>query len=311
MKIAYLFPGQGSQYVGMAKEFIEQFTESKEIFDIASAALGYDLAQLCTQGPADTLNMTLNTQPAILAASIAMLQPLERRGLEASAAAGHSLGEYTAITATGGLALKDAVMLVRKRGQYMQEAVPEGSGLMAAILGMDRQDVEKTCLEAAKNGIVGPANYNSPGQIVIAGERPAVEKAMEIAKAGGAKKVIPLAVSVPSHCAMMKKAGERLAEYLASVDLNDLSIPIVNNADAKFLQKASELRPSLIRQISSPLYWEDSIRTLAAGGYDTFIEIGPGKVLTGLVKRIEKNSKVLNVEDVKSMNETLGALGLS
>ena len=311
MKIAYLFPGQGSQYVGMAKEFIEQFTESKEVFDMASEALGYDLAQLCTQGPAETLNMTLNTQPAILTASIAMLQPLVRRGLEASAAAGHSLGEYTAITAFGGFALKDAVMLVRKRGQYMQEAVPEGAGLMAAILGMDRQDVEKTCLEAAKNGIVGPANYNSPGQIVIAGERPAVEKAMEIAKAGGAKKVIPLAVSVPSHCSMMKKAGERLAEYLAGVALNDLSIPIVNNADAKFLQKASELRPSLIRQISSPLYWEDSIRAMTAEGYDTFIEIGPGKVLAGLVKRIAKDSKVLNVEDVKSMNDTLGALGLS
>jgi [acyl-carrier-protein] S-malonyltransferase len=311
MKIAYLFPGQGSQYVGMAKEFIEQFTESKEVFDIASAALGYDLAQLCTLGPAETLNMTLNTQPAILAVSIAMLQPLERRGLEASAAAGHSLGEYTAITASGGFTLQDAVMLVQKRGKYMQEAVPKGMGLMAAILGMDRQDVEKTCLEAAKNGIVAPANYNSPGQIVIAGERSAVEKAMEIAKAGGAKKVIPLAVSVPSHCAMMKKAGERLADYLAGVDLNDLSIPIVNNADAKFLQKASELRPSLIRQISSPLYWEDSIRALTAGGYDTFIEIGPGKVLAGLVKRIAKDSKVLNVEDVKSMSETLGALGLS
>ncbi len=310
MKIAFLFPGQGSQYVGMAKEFIEQFAESKEIFDIASAVLGYDLAQLCTQGPAETLNLTVHTQPAILAASIAILQPLERRGLEASAAAGHSLGEYTAITAAGGFALKDAVMLAQKRGQYMQEAVPEGSGLMAAILGMDRQDVEKTCLEAAKNGIVAPANYNSPGQIVIAGERSAVEKAMEIAKAGGAKKVIPLAVSVPSHCAMMKKAGERLAEYLANIEFNDLSIPIVNNADAKFLQQASELRPSLIRQISSPLYWEDSIRTLTADGYDTFIEIGPGKVLAGLAKRIERNARVLNVEDPKSMNETLSALGL-
>ncbi len=310
MKIAFLFPGQGSQYVGMAKEFIEQFAESKEIFDIASAVLGYDLAQLCTQGPAETLNLTVHTQPAILAASIAILQPLERRGLEASAAAGHSLGEYTAITAAGGFALKDAVMLAQKRGQYMQEAVPEGSGLMAAILGMDRQDVEKTCLEAAKNGIVAPANYNSPGQIVIAGERSAVEKAMEIARAGGAKKVIPLAVSVPSHCAMMKKAGERLAEYLANIEFNDLSIPIVNNADAKFLQQASELRPSLIRQISSPLYWEDSIRTLTADGYDTFIEIGPGKVLAGLAKRIERNARVLNVEDPKSMNETLSALGL-
>jgi [acyl-carrier-protein] S-malonyltransferase len=310
MKIAFLFPGQGSQYVGMAKEFIEQFKESKEVFDIAGAALGYDLAQLCMQGPAETLNLTENTQPAILAASIAMLQPLERRGLTAAAAAGHSLGEYTAVTACGGFALKDAVRLVRKRGKYMQEAVPEGAGLMAAILGMDRQDVEKTCLEAAKNGIVAPANYNSPGQIVIAGEKPAVEKAMEIAKAGGAKKVIPLTVSVPSHCTMMKKAGELLAQELENVVMKDLRIPIVNNADAKFLQKSSELRPSLIKQISSPLYWEDSIRALTAEGCDTFIEIGPGKVLSGLVKRIAKDSKVLNVDDVRSMSDTLSVVGL-
>lgn len=310
MKIAFLFPGQGSQYVGMAKEFIEQFKESKEVFDIASATLGYDLAQLCMQGPAETLNLTEHTQPAILAASIAMLHPLERRGLTAAAAAGHSLGEYTAITACGGFALKDAVMLVRKRGKYMQEAVPEGAGLMAAILGMDRKDVEKTCLEAAKNGIVAPANYNSPGQIVIAGEKPAVEKAMEIAKAGGAKKVIPLTVSVPSHCTMMKKAGELLAQELENVVMKDLRIPIVNNADAKFLQKSSELRPSLIKQISSPLYWEDSIRALSAEGCDTFIEVGPGKVLSGLVKRIAKDSRVLNVEDVKSMNDTLSVAGL-
>jgi [acyl-carrier-protein] S-malonyltransferase len=309
MKIAYLFPGQGSQYAGMAKEFIEQFAESKEVFDIASSALGYDLAELCTRGPVETLNLTENTQPAILAASIAILRPLERRGLAATAAAGHSLGEYTAITAAGGFALSDAVALVRKRGRYMQEAVPPGSGLMAAILGMTRPDVEKTCLEAAKNGIVAPANYNSPGQIVIAGEKPAVEKAMELARAGGAKKVVPLSVSVPSHCAMMKAAGDRLARELDSVAIADLRIPIVNNADAKFMQKASELRPSLIKQISAPLYWEDSINTLSADGYDTFIEIGPGKVLSGLVKRIAKDARVLNVEDGKSMHEALGAIG--
>ena len=283
MKIAFLFPGQGSQYAGMAKEFIEQFQESREVFDIAGSALGYDLAQLCTQGPVERLNLTENTQPAILAASIAILRPLERRGLLAAAAAGHSLGEYTAITAAGGIALQDAVVLVQKRGRFMQEAVPAGTGLMAAILGMERQDVEKTCLEAAENGIVAPANYNSPGQIVIAGEKQAVEKAMELARAAGAKKVIPLAVSVPSHCAMMKTAGDRLAEELERVAINDLSIPIVNNADAKFVRMASELRLSLIKQISSPLYWEDSINTMAADGFDTFIEIGPGKVLSGLV----------------------------
>ncbi len=310
MKIAFIFPGQGSQYVGMAKEFIENYEESKEIFDMASSALGYDLAQLCMHGPTEQLNLTENTQPAILAASIAILQPLERRGLSASAAAGHSLGEYTAITAAGGFEFKDAVALVRKRGRYMQEAVPAGAGLMAAILGMERRDVEKTCLEAAKNGIVAPANYNSPGQIVIAGEKSAVEKAMELAKAAGAKKVIPLAVSVPSHCAMMQPAGSRLAKDLESVAISELRIPIVNNAEARFLRTAEELRPSLVKQISAPLYWEDSIRTMTADGFDTFVEIGPGKVLTGLVKRIAKDAKVLNVEDQKSMGETLNALGL-
>lgn len=310
MKIAYIFPGQGSQYVGMAKDFIENFAESKEVFDLASGVLGYDLAQLCIHGPAEKLNMTENTQPAILATSIAILRPLERRGLSAEAAAGHSLGEYTAITAAGGFALKDAIALVQKRGRYMQEAVPEAAGLMAAILGMERAAVEKTCLDAAKNGIVAPANYNSPGQIVIAGEKNAVEKAMELAKTAGARKVIPLAVSVPSHCPMMKQAGDRLALELDTTAINDLRMPIVNNADAKFIRTAAELKPSLVRQISSSLYWEDSINRLTAEGFDTFIEIGPGKVLSGLVKRIARDAKVLNVEDQKSMGETLGALGL-
>jgi [acyl-carrier-protein] S-malonyltransferase len=310
VKIAYLFPGQGSQYVGMAKEFIENFAESKEIFDLASGILGYDLVQLCVHGPAEKLNMTENTQPAILATSIAILLPLERRGLSAAAAAGHSLGEYTAITAAGGFALKDAIALVQKRGRYMQEAVPEGVGLMAAILGMERAALEKTCLEAAKNGIVAPANYNSPGQIVIAGEKIAVEKAMELAKTAGAKKVVPLMVSVPSHCPMMKQAGDRLALDLDKVVINDLRIPIVNNADAKLLRTAVELKPSLVRQISSSLYWEDSINRLTAEGVDTFIEIGPGKVLSGLVRRIARDAKVLHVEDQKSMGETLSALGL-
>ncbi len=310
MKLAFIFPGQGSQCVGMAKEFIENFEESRAVFETAGSVLGYDLAKLCLQGPAEKLNLTENTQPAILAASIAILRPLEKRGLSASAAAGHSLGEYTAITAAGGFELNDVIALVQKRGRYMQEAVPEGTGLMAAVLGMERQDVEKTCLEAAKNGIVAPANYNSPGQIVIAGEKKAVEKALELAKAAGAKKVVPLAVSVPSHCAMMKQAGERLAKELEKITIRDLRIPIVNNAEAKFIKTAAELRPSLIRQISSPLYWEDSIRKMAVDGFDTFVEIGPGKVLSGLVKRIAKDAKVMNVEDLKSMNETLNALGV-
>lgn len=310
MKIAFLFPGQGSQYPGMAGEFAQQFPESKEVFDEASAAVGFDLLQLCLQGPVEKLSLTENTQPAILAASIAVLRPLERRGLTAAVAAGHSLGEYTAITAAGGFSLRDAVALVRKRGQYMQAAVPEGAGLMAAILGMERRDVEKTCLDASKNGIVGPANYNSPGQIVIAGEKKAVEAAMELARAAGAKKVVPLAVSVPSHCGMMRDAGRRLARDLDSITINDLRMPIVNNADARFLRSPAEIKASLIRQISSPLYWEDSVKNMAADGCDTFIEIGPGRVLSGLVKRIVKDATMLNVEDLKSMTGTLDALGM-
>lgn len=308
MKTAFIFPGQGSQYIGMGREFIENFSEARQVFDEAGSVLGYDLANLCLHGPAERLNLTENTQPAILVVSIAILRVLEKKGVNADAAAGHSLGEYTAVTAAGGLDFKDAVGLVKKRGRFMQEAVPEGTGLMAAILGMDREAVEKTCLEASNNGIVAPANYNSPGQVVIAGEKKAVEKAMELAKAGGAKKVVPLAVSVPSHCIMMKQAGEQLAIELGRITIRDLRIPIVNNADAKFVARAQEIKASLVRQISSPLYWEDSIKAMTAKGFDTFIEIGPGKVLSGLVKRIAPEAKIMNVEDIKGMNECLQAL---
>lgn len=308
MKTAFIFPGQGSQYIGMGREFIENFSEARQVFEEAGGVLGYDLSDLCFHGPAERLNLTENTQPAILAVSIAVLRVLEKRGVNAGAAAGHSLGEYTAVTAAGGLDFKDAVGLVKKRGRFMQEAVPEGTGLMAAVIGMDRTAVEKTCLEASKNGIVAPANYNSPGQVVIAGEKKAVEKAMELAKAGGAKKVVPLAVSVPSHCIMMKQAGERLAEELGHITIRDLRIPVVNNADAKFIKSAQEIRDSLVRQISSPLYWEDSVKAMAAEGFDTFIEIGPGKVLSGLVRRIAPAVKIMNVEDIKGINECLKAL---
>ena len=240
---------------------------------------------------------------------MAILQPLVRRGLTASVDAGHSLGGYTEITATDGFELKDSVVLVQKRGRFMQEAVPAGSGLMAAILGMDRKDVEKTCLEAANNGIVTlPDSFSGPN--CYCRRKTAVERARELAKSRGARKVIPLAASVPSHCPMMKQAGIALARELEKITIHDLNFPIVNNADAKYLRIASELRLSIVKQLSAGLYWEDSISMIATDGCDTFIEIGPGKVLSGLIRRISKESKVLNVEDQKSMNETLTTLGI-
>jgi [acyl-carrier-protein] S-malonyltransferase len=297
MKIAFVFPGQGSQYVGMGKDIYEHYPVAREVFQQASDALGYDVAELCFNGPVEELNRTFRTQPCILTVSSALNSVLKEKGIQPSVVAGHSLGEYSALVAAEVISLKDSVSLTEKRGRFMQEAVPEGKGLMAAILGLERKKVDEIC-NSLISGYAAAANYNCPGQIVIAGEKTAVEEAIELCKSAGAKRAIALAVSVPSHCKLMNGASERLGELLGTIELKDPFIPLVNNADAKFLKIAEEIKPSLIRQLNSPLLWEDSIKAIYASGIDTFIEVGPGKVLTGLIKRIVPEAKISSADSL-------------
>jgi [acyl-carrier-protein] S-malonyltransferase len=306
--LAWIFPGQGSQAVGMGKAFYDQDAETRQLFAEAGRIVGYDLARLCFEGPKEQLNLTAHTQPALLTVSVIALRMLQRTGLRPSAVAGHSLGEYTALVAAGALAFADAVDLVRARGRYMQEAVEEGRGLVCAVLGVDRYIVEDVCREASSLGIVAPANFNAPGQIVIAGEKDAVEEAVRLVKTKGCRKVIPLAVSVPVHTRLMAPAAERLAEDVMRVHLNDLEVPLINNADAKPLMKAMPVRQSLIRQLASAVLWEDSVRVLRDMGVKTLIEIGPGTVLSGLAKRIAPELRLLNVQDPASLSSTVEAL---
>lgn len=304
VKIAFVFPGQGSQHVGMGKELWENFGEVKSLYDEASAALGYDLGELSFNGPGEELNKTFRTQPSLLTASIAAHRVLTMKGIKPYVVAGHSLGEYSAIVAAGVLSFSDAVRLTEKRGVFMQEAVPEGKGLMAAIIGLGRNKVDELCL-TVESGYVSPANYNCPGQIVIAGEKAAVEDAMKFAKSAGAKRTLPLAVSAPSHCTLMAEASNRLALLLDTIEFQEPAVPIVNNADAIFLTNSGKIKVSLVKQLSRPLLWEDSIRRIVSGGIDIFVEVGPGKVLSGLIKRIEPSVKLFNVEDMESLNRTV------
>ncbi len=310
MKAAFVFPGQGSQYVGMGRELCEHFSRAKEIFLQASDAIGIDLMKICFYGPPEELNKTFRTQPCILTASMAIYSVIAAKNVTPSVVAGHSLGEYSALVAAGALCFTDAVQIAEKRGLLMQEAVPEGRGLMAAILGLDREKVEDIC-SSVRSGYVAPANYNCPGQIVISGEREAVMEAIETSKAAGAKRAVPLTVSVPSHCRLMDGASQKLADLLDGITFSDPSIPVVGNADARFLNDRMGIRDSLVRQLSNPLLWEDSIRTIIDSGIALFLELGPGKVLSGLIKRIDASVTVLHIEDLNSLEKTLSALSTS
>ena len=306
--IGLVFPGQGSQSVGMGKALCEAHPALKQVYEEASSVLGYDSAMLCFEGPAERLNLTEYTQPALLVSSMAALKMLEPAGIKPVAVAGHSLGEYSALVAAGGLSFRDAVGLVQKRGRYMSEAVSPGTGLVAALLGLAPDIVKDVCRVASSAGVVAAANFNSPGQIVIAGEKAAVERAIELAKEKGCKKAIPLPVSVPVHTPLMQRAADRLAKDLAVVQWSDLTAPLINNAEARAIRRAGEIQASLVRQLPSSVLWEDSVVAMGKMGVTTFVEVGPGTVLTGLIKRILPDAKLLNVNDPKSLDATLRAL---
>jgi [acyl-carrier-protein] S-malonyltransferase len=308
--IAFVFPGQGAQKVGMGKALADAFPICRETFDEADAALGESLSTLCFQGPGDTLMLTENTQPAILAMSTAVARLAVLKGIRPAFAAGHSLGEYSAHVAAGTLSFSDALRTVRRRGRYMQEAVPVGEGAMAAILGLDADGVARACAEAAEGQVVTPANLNAPGQIVIAGHKAAVERAGERAKALGARRAIPLAVSAPFHCALMKPAEDRLAPELRALAAHDPSCPVVANVDALQKTTAADSIEALVKQVSSPVRWEDVVRRLVADGATTFVELGPGAVLAGLIKKIERSATVLSIEDEAGLRMALSDLKL-
>lgn len=307
-KLAFLFSGQGAQYVGMGKQIAEEYKSSDAIFEQASEALGFDVKKMVFEGDDETLKITENTQPTILTTSIACMQPLLQRGIRPDVAAGLSLGEYSAHVAAGTMTFTDAVALVRKRGKFMQEAVPVGKGTMAAILGLESEAVIECCKRASTEGIVEPANFNCPGQVVVAGEVKAVEKAVEIAKDMKAKRAMRLPVSAPFHCSMLKPAGEKLAVELEKINLNDMQFPVVANVNAEYVLDKSKVKDILIRQVSNSVLFEASIRKMLENGVDTFVEIGPGKVLSGFIRKISRDVRVLNVEDIESLNNTLREL---
>jgi len=308
MSVAFVFPGQGSQRVGMGRALAEAFRESSEVFAEADRVLGFPLSRLCLEGPQEELQLTANTQPAILATSVAALRPLLARGHRPLWVAGHSLGEYSALVAAGALGFADALETVRRRGQYMQEAVPVGQGAMAAILGLDLAAIEEACRAAAEGEVVAPANVNSPGQVVIAGHARAVDRAMERCRAAGAKRAVRLPVSAPFHSGLMKPAEERLARDLASLPLKDPEVPLVRNVDARTVRTAAECRDGLERQVSRPVRWQESVELLAREGVRTFVEVGPGTVLGGLVRKTVPDARVLSVEDPASLERTAAAL---
>ena len=308
--MACVFPGQGSQAVGMGQSLVAASPDAAEVFLQADAALGFPLSTVMFEGPAETLTLTEHTQPAILTMSTAVWRVLERRGIRPDYVAGHSLGEYSAHVAAGTLAFADAVRLVRNRGRYMQEAVPVGTGAMAAILGLEEADVAAACLDAALGAIVSPANLNGAGQIVIAGHAEAVARAGEACKARGARRVIPLKVSAPFHCALMKPARDRLRPELEQVPTSDPRIPVIANVDAEPRTSAMSAIEALVRQVSQPVRWEATVQWLAARGVDTFVEVGPGAVLSGLIRKVAREARVLSVETPEDVEAAVAALNL-
>lgn len=306
-QFAFVFPGQGSQTVGMLTELAATYPLVEETFREAYDALGYDLWQLVSQGPAEELNKTWQTQPALLAASVAIYRVWQQQGGEQPALmAGHSLGEYSALVCAGVLNFADAVKLVELRGKLMQEAVPEGTGAMQAIIGLDDAAIRKACEESAQGQVVSPVNFNSPGQVVIAGNKEAVERAGAACKAAGAKRALPLPVSVPSHCALMKPAADKLAVALESITFNTPAVPVINNVDVKAETDAAAIRHALVRQLYSPVRWTESVEAMAAQGVTQLLEMGPGKVLTGLTKRIVDSLTAAAVNDTASLTAALG-----
>ena len=300
--IAYIFPGQGSQYAGMGKDLADNFPAARKLFEEADDALGLSLSSLCFEGPAEQLQLTENTQPAILATSIAALRALEAEGFPKPAfVAGHSLGEYSALVAAAALSLADAVRTVRLRGRYMQEAVPVGVGAMAAVMGAALSDIQRICATASEGEVCAPANINSANQVVIAGNAEAIDRAIELLKGAGAKRVVKLNVSAPFHCELMMPAQEKLSLDLAELEFSDLSVGLVTNSDAAIINTGSDARTALIKQVASPVRWLESIELLISNGVDTFVEVGPGKVLSGLMRQISREVKCVNVEDSASL----------
>ena len=295
--VAFVFPGQGSQYVGMGKELADTFPICRQVFEEADDALGQKISRLCFDGPAEELQLTEHTQPAILAMSVAVYRLLASRGYESHYMAGHSLGEYSAYVAAGTLGFADALRLVSRRGRYMQEAVPVGQGAMAVVMGLDAEGIQQACTEVAGDEVVSAANLNTPSQVAISGHIQAVERAGVRARELGAKRVVPLSVSAPFHCALMKPAEIRLEPELRALVVRDPSVPVIANVDAKPKRAGTESVEALIRQVSSPVLWEASVRTLVDVGVSTFLEVGPGRVLTGLIKKTDRAVRVLNVED--------------
>jgi len=302
-KVAFIFPGQGSQYIGMGKDFFENFREAREVFQEADDVLHLSISSLCFQGPEEALKLTENTQPAVLTTSIAVLRVLQaEKGVVPNLVAGHSLGEYSALVVSGAFAFADSVQIVRLRGRFMQEAVPVGEGAMAAILGMERGQVEKLCEEAAQGDVLTPANFNCPGQIVIAGHTKAIERAMERVKQNG-KKAVALPVSAPFHSPLMKPAGERLGKVLEGITIQDLKIPVVTNVEADINQSKERVKELLVTQVSSPVRWEESMQKISGNGIEQILEIGPGKVLSGLMKRINPKVETKNIEDIQTLKK--------